>query len=185
MSQSWLVYILLYCDESFKDEVNLLILNVTACFVLPTNIFDEPHYLLWIFSCFSFFSWLHGCNFTVLNILIFPFSYYYFVSLASIIVMVPGCCCCYAYCANVHFHRKKRIKDFGNWNFHKSVSKTNPKFVWSYFSIQNLSYNRRKRLSLSLPYATSAVYGTNSVHFKGMLIWNKLPNFIKSNASVF
>ena len=38
---------------------------------------------------------------------------------------------------------------------------------------------------LSLPYATSAVYGTNSVHFKGMLIWNKLPYFIKSNASVF
>ena len=30
-----------------------------------------------------------------------------------------------------------------------------------------------------------AVYGRNSVHFKGMLIWNNLPYFVKSSASVF
>ena len=33
-------------DESFKDEVNLLILNATIDFVLSINIFDEPLYLL-------------------------------------------------------------------------------------------------------------------------------------------
>ena len=32
-------------DESFKDEVNLLILNATIDFVLSINIFDEPLYL--------------------------------------------------------------------------------------------------------------------------------------------
>ena len=38
--------ILLYGDESFKDEVNLLILNATIDFVMSTNRFDESLYLL-------------------------------------------------------------------------------------------------------------------------------------------
>ena len=38
--------ILLYGNKSFKDEVNLLILNATIDFVLSTNRFDEPLYLL-------------------------------------------------------------------------------------------------------------------------------------------
>ena len=38
--------ILLYGDESFKDEVNLLILNATIDFVMSTNNFDESLYLL-------------------------------------------------------------------------------------------------------------------------------------------
>ena len=38
--------ILLYGDESFKDEVNLLILNATTDYVLSTNRSDEPLYLV-------------------------------------------------------------------------------------------------------------------------------------------
>ena len=38
--------ILLYGDESFKAEVNLLILNATIDYVLSTNRFDEPLYLV-------------------------------------------------------------------------------------------------------------------------------------------
>ena len=38
--------ILLYGNKSFKDEVNLLILNATIDFVLSINRFDEPLYLL-------------------------------------------------------------------------------------------------------------------------------------------
>ena len=38
--------ILLYGDESFKDEVNLLFLNATVDFVLSTNKFDELLYIL-------------------------------------------------------------------------------------------------------------------------------------------
>ena len=38
--------ILLYGDESFKDDVNLLILNATIDYVLSGNRFDEPLYLL-------------------------------------------------------------------------------------------------------------------------------------------
>ena len=45
-SDSVVTRILLYGNESFKDEVNLLILNATIDFVLSTNRFDEPLYLL-------------------------------------------------------------------------------------------------------------------------------------------
>ena len=57
----------------------------------------------------------------------------------------------------------------------KGVSKKNPNFMWSYFSSKNVSYNLRKGPSLLLPSAKSTVYGTNSVHFKGTLIWNNVP----------
>ena len=45
-SESVVTCILLYGNESFKDEVNLLILNAIIDFVLSTNRFDEPIYLL-------------------------------------------------------------------------------------------------------------------------------------------
>ena len=41
-AESVVTRILLYGEESFKDEVNLLILNVAIDFILSTNIFDEP-----------------------------------------------------------------------------------------------------------------------------------------------
>ena len=44
-SESVVTRILLYDDESFKGEVNLLILNATFDYVLSTNRFDEPLYL--------------------------------------------------------------------------------------------------------------------------------------------
>ena len=44
-SDSVVTLILLYGNKSFKDEVNLLILNATIDFVLSTNRFDEPLYL--------------------------------------------------------------------------------------------------------------------------------------------
>ena len=67
----------------------------------------------------------------------------------------------------------------------KSVSKTNSKFMWSYFSSKNLSYILGNGPCLSLPSVRSTVYGTNSVHFKGTFIWNNLPYFAESTTSVF
>ena len=45
-SESVVTRTLLYGDESFKDEVNLLILNATIDFVLSTNRLEEPLYLV-------------------------------------------------------------------------------------------------------------------------------------------
>ena len=46
--ESVVAHILLYSDECFKNEVNLLIVNATIHFVLSTNRFYEPLYLPWI-----------------------------------------------------------------------------------------------------------------------------------------
>ena len=54
-SESVETLILLYGDESFKDEVSLLILNATIDFVLSANRFDEPLYLIWIHRGYSFY----------------------------------------------------------------------------------------------------------------------------------
>ena len=55
-SDSVVIRMLLYGNESFKDEVNLLILNEAIDFVLSTNRLDKPLYLFWIHGCFSFYS---------------------------------------------------------------------------------------------------------------------------------
>ena len=46
--ESVVARVLLYSDECLKNEVNLLIVNATIHFVLSTNRFYEPLYLLWI-----------------------------------------------------------------------------------------------------------------------------------------
>ena len=56
--------------------------------------------------------------------------------------------------------------------------------MWPYFTYNNTSYNLRKRPILYLPSAHSTYYGTNSVFFRGSLIWNNLPRDIKSSKSV-
>ena len=56
--------------------------------------------------------------------------------------------------------------------------------MWPYFTYNNISYNLRKGPILYLPSTHSAYYGTNSVHFRGSLIWNNLPRNIESSKSV-
>ena len=66
---------------------------------------------------------------------------------------------------------------------YKSTSYLNPKFMCSFFTHKEIPYNLRKGQVLSLPPARSTYYGTNSVHFRGSLIWNNLPRYIKSSRS--
>ena len=65
----------------------------------------------------------------------------------------------------------------------KSTSYLNPKFMSFFFTHKEI-LNLRKGRVLSLPPARSTYYGTNSVHFRGSLIWNNLPSYIKSSRSV-
>ena len=67
-SDSVVTRILLYGNESFKDEVNLLILNATIDFVLSTNRFDEPLYLRKFTGVFLF---VHNFMATILQLLKF------------------------------------------------------------------------------------------------------------------
>ena len=66
----------------------------------------------------------------------------------------------------------------------KSTTQINPEFMWSYFTYNNITYNLRKGPILYLPSTHSTYYGTNSVHFRGSLIWNNFPKDIKSSNSV-
>ena len=54
----------------------------------------------------------------------------------------------------------------------------------AFFIYNNITYNLRKGPILHLPSTHSTYYGTNSVHFRGFLIWNNLPRDIKSSKSV-
>ena len=67
---------------------------------------------------------------------------------------------------------------------YKSTGTWNPQFMWSYFKYRKVPYNLRWGPVLFIPPARSTIYGTNSVHFLGSLIWNGLPNLVKSSRSI-
>ena len=56
--------------------------------------------------------------------------------------------------------------------------------MWPYFKYREVPYNLRRGPVLFIPAGRPRIYGTNSVHFLGSLIWNKLPNLVKSSTSV-
>ena len=49
---------------------------------------------------------------------------------------------------------------------YKSRTRKNPKFMWPYFTYNNITYNLRKEPILYLPSMHSTYYGTNSIHFR-------------------
>ena len=56
--------------------------------------------------------------------------------------------------------------------------------MWHFFREMEVPHNLRKGAMLFLPPARSTTHGTNSAHFRGTLIWNHLPNSIKSSKSI-
>ena len=67
---------------------------------------------------------------------------------------------------------------------YNSTGTLNPEFMWSYFKYRKFPYNLRWGPILFISPARSSIYGSNSVHFSGSLIWNKLPNLVKSSRSI-
>ena len=66
----------------------------------------------------------------------------------------------------------------------KSLHHLNPSFMWDLFNIKVTKYNLRTGQRLQLPTTKSKSYGTNSIVFRGSLLWNSLPNTIKSSESL-
>ena len=66
---------------------------------------------------------------------------------------------------------------------YKSTGSLNPEFMWWHFKYREVPYNLRCGAGLFIEPAGSTVYGTNSVHFRGPLIWNKLPNSVETSRS--
>ena len=63
----------------------------------------------------------------------------------------------------------------------KSTGSLNPQFMWPY---REVPYSLKRGPVIFIPPARSTIYGTNSVHFQGSLIWNKLPNSVKTSRSI-
>ena len=78
---------------------------------------------------------------------------------------------------NVSLHQ--RHLRFLLTEIYKSTGTLNPQFMWSYFKYRKVPYNLRRGPVLFIPPARSTMYGTDSVHFIGSLIWNRLPNLVK------
>ena len=57
--------------------------------------------------------------------------------------------------------------------------------MWSFFTHKDILYNLRKGPILGLPKTHSFCHGTNAIHFRWSLIWNKLLTVVKSSNSLF
>ena len=116
-------------------------MNAIIDFVLYTNRFDQPLYLLWIHGCFSFYSWLFIIH-VATRILISIFSYYFFSFLAPTIDKVPGDCYFCVSCVPVHFHKKKLTST--SYQFVPSNGSLLNTFL-SFLSIDSVKYEIQTR----------------------------------------
>ena len=62
----------------------------------------------------------------------------------------------------------------------KSINHMNPELLWDLFCPKQRPYNLRSQMLVTLPSAKSTKYGTNSLIFRGSLLWNILPNTFKA-----
>ena len=67
---------------------------------------------------------------------------------------------------------------------YKCLSCENPPFMWNIFQRKELGYNLRSGSLPMLPQAKTTTYGTSSLTFRGSILWNSLPDAIKSSPSV-
>ena len=67
---------------------------------------------------------------------------------------------------------------------YKSIMQFNPEFMWHCFNINPIPYNLRKGSRLLIPPAKSVNFGTNSVTFRGSLLWNNLPLRLKNSQTI-
>ena len=85
-------------------------------------------------------------------------------------------------CNNEVFIHQKQLRKLAT-EIYKSLTDINPDFMKNYFSIKEIPYSLRNGV-LKIPSARSTYYGTNSIHFRACLLWNKLPNTLKESQSL-
>ena len=83
------------------------------------------------------------------------------------------------------------LKD-NSWNVHesnihtllieiyKSINNLSPPIMKKFFDLKNTRYDLRSKQLLKLPAASTSRYGTQALCLKGSLIWNTVPNKIKT-----
>ena len=66
----------------------------------------------------------------------------------------------------------------------KTINHLNPPYMWDLFTKKVMEYDFRIKILCELPPARSQRFGTNSLKFKGNLLWNSLSDEIKTEKSV-
>ena len=66
----------------------------------------------------------------------------------------------------------------------KSVHKLNPEFMTEFFSEKDSRCLRRTGNKVEIPSAITSKYEINSIHFRGAMLWNTLPNTLKECRSL-
>ena len=67
---------------------------------------------------------------------------------------------------------------------YKSLMKTNPYFVWNFYTIKPIPYDLRTGKKVYLSTVNTIPYGLNSLIFRGSLLWNNLPTSITISQSL-
>ena len=67
---------------------------------------------------------------------------------------------------------------------YKCLTSGNPTFLWDFFKRKPVKYNLRVKDLVQLPDTRTLRYGNDSLAFRGSILWNTLPDKIKSANSV-
>ena len=87
---------------------------------------------------------------------------------------------------------KDLLLKYNLWNVHesnihtllieiyKSINNLSPPIMKDFFDLKNTRYDLRSKQLLKLPETSTSRYGTPALCFKGSLIWNTVPNNLKT-----
>ena len=66
---------------------------------------------------------------------------------------------------------------------YKTLNCTNPSFMQECFIRKETKYDLRTKDLLQIPATKSIMFGIDSIKFRGSLLWNSIPDLIKSASS--
>ena len=68
---------------------------------------------------------------------------------------------------------------------YKSLNHESPSFMGDFFVQRELTYDLRIKNTLQIPPTKTISFGINSLAFRGSILWNAMPDTIKSAENVF
>ena len=80
----------------------------------------------------------------------------------------------FAFSIQRHLHFQRYLQFLAIYMY-KSKNKLNTSFTWKTSKEENIPWSLRKGISLSIPNVNTQKYGTNSLNFRGSVLWNNLP----------
>ena len=68
---------------------------------------------------------------------------------------------------------------------YKTLSTLNPQYMQELFERNLSSYSTRRPNDLKIPRVNQVSYGSRSIRFEGAMLWNHLPEHIKSSENLY